>query len=129
VIPFLFLSAAILVIYVLYSNNQKKRREEPLLSPEQRASLELRRRAKAARKKDSALQWEFGRISPQMICPHCQNRGKVRTMPVEKKRGISGGKATAAVLTGGISVLATGLSRKEALTQAHCDNCNSTWAF
>jgi hypothetical protein len=53
----------------------------------------------------------------------------VRTKAIKKKAGVSGGKAAAAVLTGGISVLATGLSRKEAMTQAHCDGCNSTWTF
>ena len=36
------------------------------------------------------------------------------------RRGISGAKATGAVLTGGVSVLATGLSRNERTTQAHC---------
>lgn len=70
-----------------------------------------------------------GRISPQVICPHCQTRGTVRTKAIKKKVGISGGKATAALLTGGVSLLATGLARKEALTQAHCENCNSTWSF
>ena len=49
--------------------------------------------------------------------------------PIVKKVGISGGKATAALLTAGISTLATGLSRKEKLTQAHCENCDSTWNF
>jgi hypothetical protein len=48
---------------------------------------------------------------------------------VSRKAGISGGKATGAILTGGLSLLATGLSRKERLTEAHCDNCGSTWTF
>ena len=34
-----------------------------------------------------------------------------------------------AISTGGISMLATGLSRKEAATEAHCRNCQSTWQF
>jgi len=46
---------------------------------------------------------------------------------VKVKRGISGGKATGAVLTAGFSILATGLSRKEAATQATCNNCRVTW--
>lgn len=71
----------------------------------------------------------FGFISPQMVCPHCQNKGKVRTRTISQKKGISGGKATAALLTGGVSLLATGLSRKETHTQAHCDNCGCTWVF
>ena len=32
-------------------------------------------------------------------------------------------------LTGGISLLATGLSRTEQNTEAHCMNCGSAWVF
>jgi hypothetical protein len=69
------------------------------------------------------------RVNEALICPHCQTKGKVSTISVMEKTGISGGKATAAVLTGGLSVLATGLSRKEKATQAHCSNCGSTWVY
>jgi hypothetical protein len=65
--------------------------------------------------------------SGQIICPHCQIRGRVRTKRVTAKRGISGGKATGALLTGGVSLFATGLSRKEKMTQATCGNCRVTW--
>jgi len=71
----------------------------------------------------------YGPISPQYICPHCQEKGYVHTIPVKRKKGVSGAKVTGALLTCGISMLATGLSRKEGLTQAHCGNCNSTWDF
>lgn len=76
---------------------------------------------------EDSLKW--GAISPVYICPHCQTKGFVRTTPVKRKKGISGAKATGAILTLGVSMLATGLSRKEGLTQAHCGNCNSTWDF
>lgn len=72
---------------------------------------------------------KYGPLSAQMACPHCQSRGVVHTKKVTQKKGVSGGKATAAVLTGGLSMLATGLSRKEALTEAHCVNCGATWHF
>ncbi|MCW2539653.1 MAG: hypothetical protein JWN95_1378 [Frankiales bacterium] len=65
----------------------------------------------------------------QILCPHCQTRGRVVTKRVKVKRGISGGKATGAVLTVGLSVLATGLSRKEAATIATCGNCRVTWTI
>jgi hypothetical protein len=65
----------------------------------------------------------------QMVCPHCRKKGKVLTWGVSQKKGISGGKATAALLTGGASLFATGLSRKERGTKAHCANCNNTWVF
>lgn len=64
-----------------------------------------------------------------IICPHCNHQGLVRTKKVKQKRGISGGKATAALLTGGVSILAIGLSRKERFTEAYCGKCKSTWLF
>jgi hypothetical protein len=67
--------------------------------------------------------------SPEIICPQCRVKGYVTTSHVKKKSGISGAKATGAVLTGGLSVFATGLSRKEGVTEAHCTNCGSTWHF
>ncbi|MBW2673815.1 MAG: hypothetical protein JRD89_10445 [Deltaproteobacteria bacterium] len=69
------------------------------------------------------------RGSAAMACPHCQAQGTVNTRRVKQKKGVSGGKATAAVLTGGVSILATGLSRKEKATRAHCTNCGNTWYF
>lgn len=69
------------------------------------------------------------RSSVQMVCPHCQTKGRVSTRHVKAKKGISGGKATGAVLTGGLSILATGLSRKEMVTEAQCANCQAGWAF
>ncbi len=65
----------------------------------------------------------------QMICPHCQTKGTVTTRKVRRKAGVSGGKATAALLTGGISLLGTGLSRKETVTEAHCSKCEAVWRF
>lgn len=62
-----------------------------------------------------------------LVCPHCGTRGLVRSQSVKRKRGISGGKATGAVLTGGVSVLATGLSRKERATRMDCGRCGTTW--
>src|SRR5262249_4412185 len=71
----------------------------------------------------------YGPVNSKILCPHCQTRGQVRAKVVEQKRGISGGKATGALLTGGLSLLVTGLSRKEKVTQARCDNCESIWHF
>lgn len=70
-----------------------------------------------------------GKPSPRILCPQCQTTGSVTTKQVQQKKGISGGKATGALLTGGITLLATGLSRKETITQAHCTNCQSRWTF
>ena len=71
----------------------------------------------------------LGKFNPELFCPHCQSKGNVRTKWVTQKMGVSGGKATGAVLTGGFSLLAVGLSRKQDLTQAYCEKCDSTWVF
>ena len=68
-------------------------------------------------------------VNEALICPHCQTKGKVSTSSIIKKTGISGGKATGAIMTGGVSLLVTGLSRNERATQAHCSNCGSTWTW
>jgi len=70
---------------------------------------------------------EHGQINSTLNCPHCQTKGKVRTQQVKVKAGISGGKATCALLTGGLSLFATGLSKKQMVTQLHCDNCGIGW--
>lgn len=75
--------------------------------------------------KDLAL--TRGPCKPEVICPHCATKGTVHMQPITKKKGISGGKATGAILTGGVSLLATGLSKKEAVTQAYCRNCMVEW--
>jgi hypothetical protein len=71
----------------------------------------------------------YGPINPALLCPHCQEKGHVRTQAIDQKKGISGGKAAGAVLTTGVSILFAGLSRHETNTQAYCDNCHSTWVF
>ncbi len=73
--------------------------------------------------------WTWGDLNRKMICPHCQTTGKIYIKLIKQKKGISGAKATGALLTAGFSILATGLSRKEQCTQAHCVECNSTWNF
>lgn len=65
--------------------------------------------------------------NPNMVCPHCQTKGTVWVEQIKVKKGISGGKATAAILTGGLSLLATGLSKKGMVTEASCKNCGMTW--
>lgn len=64
---------------------------------------------------------------PKAVCPHCQTVGSVTAREVKQKQGISGGKATGAVLTGGVSMLATGLSRKQKVTEMKCSNCKTVW--
>ena len=65
----------------------------------------------------------------RLCCPHCRKYGFVRTEKTTVKRGISGGKTTAALLTGGLSMLYTGLSQEDTMTRVTCSNCGSTWLF
>lgn len=59
------------------------------------------------------------KINSAMVCPHCQMPGQVKVRKI----------APVAFLTGGISLLATGLSRKQKVTEATCGNCGSRWYF
>lgn len=71
----------------------------------------------------------YGAVNAQIVCPYCQKRGAVRVKAVKRKKGVSGGKAAGALLTGGVSMLATGLSRKEKASEARCGNCQTVWHF
>ncbi len=71
----------------------------------------------------------YGTLNSALVCPHCREKGHVRTRQTKRKAGIRRGKAAGTLLTGALSVFATVLSRKERLTEAHCSNCNSTWHF
>jgi hypothetical protein len=95
----------------------------------EKAVAATRRREKEERSRQASDTYNHGPINPMMVCPHCNTRGQIRTKEVVNKKGVSGGKATAALLTGGISLLATGLSRKEAATQARCGTCRNQWCF
>jgi DNA-directed RNA polymerase subunit RPC12/RpoP len=86
------------------------------MSPGVQAQIEKEQQIKA--KQDS-----------QIVCPQCHSKGHATTRKVTLKKGVSGGKATGAILTGGLSLLATGLSRKEDATEAKCSNCGSVWHF
>jgi len=103
------------------------------LSPEalaaEMAIAKANKEAEQAATQDHRNTILHGPLNPVMVCPHCAEKGHVRTHSVTLKKGVSGGKATAAILTGGVSLLATGLSRKEDNTQAWCENCTNQWIF
>ena len=77
----------------------------------------------------TTLEYEtsWGTINSVITCPKCQHKGEVRTKMMERKKGISVAKAAGAWATCGLSLFATGISKKEEITQGHCDKCNSTW--
>lgn len=77
----------------------------------------------------SSVVWTRGRVSEKFLCPHCGTRGAVHTKKESRKVGVSGGKATGALLTAGLSLFVTGLSRQEKITAAYCGNCEAEWSF
>ncbi len=137
----------VLAIYLKVVDVMKLRR----MTPDQKDAEMVRRRAsaeweaqrnqqvfqnltqanKTGRENQAKREYEkqYGEVNAAMVCPHCQTKGKVETKHITQKKGISESKAAAAVVTGGLSVLAVGLSRKEGATQAHCGSCGNTWSF
>jgi hypothetical protein len=65
--------------------------------------------------------------NPTLTCLHCGQAGGVAERRVTVKKGISGGKATGAIMTAGLSLFATGLSRKQEVRERRCSNCGTTW--
>jgi hypothetical protein len=129
---FLFFLFVVFLVLVVRHQNKKNRAEQvhiASLVPVEREAYLAKKAALAQRKQESQDSWNYGSLNPHMICQHCGVRGRTRTKRNTTKQGISGGKATAALLTGGVSLLATGLSRKVANTQAHCGNCRNVWYF
>lgn len=131
----MFLGIGIFVLlFVFYIADQSQLAKLP---PEKREAILERRQEEREKRHEAERRIEaeryangkYGTVSPEMICPHCQVKGHVRTKKVVRDNGVSGGKAAAAVLTGGISILATGLSSHKLSTQAFCGNCKNTWLF
>ena len=115
---------AILAILILFPikevaiGKKKKKKQEKeqekeqemiaLMLPEERQKYlaeKAEKEARLRRQQTSIAGWnlqqrEYGGINTAMVCPHCQSIGKTRTKEVKQKKGVSGGKATAAVLTG-----------------------------
>lgn len=63
----------------------------------------------------------------QIVCPHCQERGHVRSQAIRRNQRLSLKKAGGAVATLGMSAPLTGLSKKQAVTQMSCTNCGVSW--
>jgi hypothetical protein len=76
-----------------------------------------------------AMRRVYGPVNAEVVCLHCQSRGFVRTKTGRRKFGISGAKATGAVLTGRLWILVTGLSHTELVTDAHCSKCGIGWTI
>lgn len=120
------LAFGVLVVWVFYKQQKQRAQKLAAMSPTERSEFLAEERRL---QKESSLDRLHGPRKPMVVCPHCQTRGQVRLKTAKRKKGVSGGKATAAILTVGLSVVAVGLSRKEGGTEAHCANCDSQWFF
>lgn len=78
-------------------------------------------------RQDTKRRAEQAEGARRIECPHCHVVGQVTIGEVREKDGISGGKATGALLTGGVSMLATGLSQKKNRLKGTCGNCRVAW--
>jgi DNA-directed RNA polymerase subunit RPC12/RpoP len=76
---------------------------------------------------NKAIQEEKKPPNPHVVCKYCNEKGCVKLTTVHRKKGISGGKATGALMTGGVSMFATGLSRQQKITHMRCTNCGTEW--
>jgi DNA-directed RNA polymerase subunit RPC12/RpoP len=62
-----------------------------------------------------------------IVCPYCGTSGSVTTRDIKVEHVVSGGKTSGAVLTGGISLPAVGLSRRQKGRQHTCGSCGLRW--
>jgi sensor histidine kinase regulating citrate/malate metabolism len=122
-IPIIIGIFLMIVIMVVAKSVRKFDKEEiARMSPQEREKRYSEQTAKQ-------LEAKWGPINPSMVCPHCNEKGKVHTKSVKGKQRIHAGRATAVVLTGESSMLENGLTRKKGITQAYCGNCHNTWDF
>jgi hypothetical protein len=87
-----------------------------------------------AQKRELAKDWRAwagvgGPINDKLTCPRCGQAGGVRQRDVRVKAAVSGGRATAARLIGGLSLALPGMgrSRKRQTAARACDKCGSKW--
>jgi hypothetical protein len=99
---------------------------------EMRASRNVVSAARAARRelKLGGAEDEPGAGDTEIICPHCRSQGLVTTKRVKiKVKGVSKGRVATAVVLSPITLLMTGISRKQVVTRATCGNCHTTWTI
>lgn len=93
----------VLVVAIKIGMNGARARQQKLnaMTDSERWRFLANEKEAADIKRGRREEFTYGKLNAAMVCPHCNEKGKIRTMPVVKKKGVSGGKATAAILTGG----------------------------
>jgi len=118
------LALVVFIIIVLIVAGAVFREDEKFIDREGKESKEQDKKASP-----EELQEKYGEPNMRMSCPHCSSKETIRTKLVHRPNGISGPKLLVAAVTLGLSMFATGLSRMDRTTQAHCEHCVNTWHF
>lgn len=63
----------------------------------------------------------------QLVCPHCQTKGKIKTQRVKRAKRKTATRMLFGAATFGGSLAATGVSKKATVTACHCRNCGMQW--
>lgn len=103
------------------SDSAEKRSLE-MMSESQRASylkVKASERETFNRIRESAMARDrYGLVNENLICPHCQTKGQVRTKSVEE-----------ITKTKVVPIIGNNIKSRRGVTQAHCDNCKITWSI
>jgi hypothetical protein len=120
-----FFFVLVLHLFVVRSDRRKLQKA----TPEEREAQETIEKWEQQQARERMEKASFGALHPEVICPHCQHKRGVRMKKKTAKKGISGGKAVGGIVTGGASLLLTGISRHEGFTEARCKNCKTQWGI
>lgn len=98
---FLVMSVITVIAVISINTREHNKKMEGMTTDEQ---VEYERKGK------------YGKLNTNLLCPHCQNRGSVRTMPVKRETRS---------LSGNLAKIETKHTRN--VNQFHCDICEITW--
>ena len=87
------------------------------MTPEELADFQQQQKLIAEEQYKSSVS---GYVNEALICPHCQNKGTVRTM---KTTQVTKNRVNSVVG----QAVGLGTNSSKDVTQMHCDNCQTTW--
>lgn len=97
----------------------KKRNLDSLSKEDKDSYLETKKRISEQQTKimeEGRRNLDLGCINPNLVCPHCQTKGHVRSKSAEE-----------ITRTKVVPVVGNTIQAKKKVTQMHCDNCATTW--
>lgn len=101
------------------SDSAEKKSIEKMPESERNSYLRIKaaeREALNKMRENSMAMERYGAINANLICPHCQTKGKVRSKSVEE-----------ITKTKVVPVIGNNIKSRRRVTQIHCDNCDITW--